>query len=1214
MKKLMTILMSSLCLLGFVLTLNAAAEEVSYYVCFLEENYTIKNKNKMELSEEGLYVLENKSLSRANSFYVSSNTGERYYAKNNQEMRVDRTDSFSYTIYFSRDSIFDLEHIQDGMLDTDCHITYALYSKEGYTLTVNDTEAGNLEYNPYQKNYDGFEATGIVLNAVDTLKVYTKAGELIAEQSASIGGKYRIIYTPKKTIDGKEYAFDADGNYGSGDEYKYSLYLEEEEEYFIQFYNLTPSADDFIEADGKILYPLARDLEYPNLFQYTTADFFLHEIDQKVEYTLYQRQGEAYEVIDDDSDENVEVSKLKGTYAGWYNLVLNQTANVYASSLRQKTKELSGFYLANEENSYLFDSYGLAAEPEEYRFIELEEDDDLYDEDYTQYRLMYTVTKAMVGKKCYITNGRDFYRNHLEYIQFMSEGTYEILFSEEHLYGRNQNYQYTLKPSAEELIEVAIRNKVDLIDMIKQCNQDSLYSLGKRFYLTNTIDVSGLDLQINAFYGTLDGNYHHLIHLNYTSGEECENYGFIRFLGKQAVLQNISFDNVNIEAKEGKNVGIVGISYGRLQNVAVYGSITGKENTGGLVGYHANYRQEEDDPVTDSSKIYEYGRIIGCQNYARVCGEKSVGGLAGFNGGKIYESENYGKINDIAYSSKKTIENIGGIAGYSTGVIALCQNQGEVGYFGVADYVGGIAGLSTGMFYYDTNAAAVSGLSAVGGIIGCYGSLKEENNNVTEETDLNQHYAGYLTNTAAVSGSNYIGGIAGRITSTGITLKNSISTGSLQAKNGSYLGGIAGQLLNGSIESVLVSGTLAADGTNGGLYVGGIAGYSNGSIVCAFGSTNITGNDYLGGIVGYQTSQAKLISSISNSVLLAKDKNSENVGYVAGKIENLPSDNLKKEFVKYNYFIGDIYGGIGMYTFGREADDAARRMTMEEMLCRDVVSENFLPQFSQNGFIGGTGEYSYPYLRTFEFYEEEEAFDFDYHMEVLFNTYSSAFVKAEDMYARASVLIVFYEWNENSGDIEDIHTYEMIAFQRYYYGEAFDFMPDLVYAENGRYAADDGNYFVRFGEVKDTFISQNIYAQYLRAVSTLAAGDYLLEGEFIEGTEAYVSSLGNTLHVDFIYLGEEIEVKDFILKVKCAGEYTVTADNSSEGIECHRYGEYLAIPVSSSKSTIILTRAEGTSLPVWAAAAISGGVAILICAGAFLLYLRRSKKNKGNIF
>ena len=410
MKKIFKYLVSLLFIFNLLfIPTKVLAMEDSYYVCFQSENYAIKNKNIMLQNEsDNTYYLENVALSKFDAFYITNGKGEKYYSKNNSEMRVEGATSLAYTIYFSKEFNYDKEHISDGMYVSNCHYTYALYNKGSYTLKLDDENSTTLEFNPYQNKYDSFEASNIQLKQEQTIQVLDNEGNILSSYVVKTTGKYHIIYTPSKVVNGKTYQFNENGEYGSGDDYIYQIYPEIEEEYFISFKSINYDKETPIKYNDEDLYPLIKDLDHPNDNIYKTESFFINEIDYKIEYKIYLKGPADYILIDDDNDEDTNVSKLTSGYIGWYVLSLTETKGVYSSKIDIQDKDFGNYYLASNENNYLYTEYGSTNLINDYKFVMLENDDDDYNKDYNQYRLIITISNDLLNTSMYITNGLSF--------------------------------------------------------------------------------------------------------------------------------------------------------------------------------------------------------------------------------------------------------------------------------------------------------------------------------------------------------------------------------------------------------------------------------------------------------------------------------------------------------------------------------------------------------------------------------------------------------------------------------------------------------------------------------------------------------------------------------------------------------------------------------------------------------------------------------------
>ncbi len=1222
--KIMTLLAlsSAFCITSSSAALVSYAEENNYYVCFKSDNYSLLNKNKMDESGE-IYVLKDVSLSSSNDFYVRDQYGSRYYNSNNKEMSVEDSSLLDYNIYYSQSYVFDEEHVTGSMYVSNSHITYEVVYKDDIKGDINGSEI-TLSYNPYQKKYDSFELNNVDISKDQVITLFDESGNTLSSLTCSSTNKYHIIYTPDKVIDGNTYRFNKDGQYGSGDDYVYNIYLEQVEEYYIYFRDITFSQYD-ATYDNKGLTLLERDLTSPNIYLYKSQDIYLSNVDQKVEYIIYHKEGNTFEEIDDDNDED-KISYKNGTYVGNYYLSLTVTNNTYVTSLSQDDHKYDDYYLAGINNSYLYTEDGKISLNDKFKFTLIDEDDSLYDKDYNQYYLKIYISKDEVGKEYYITNGKDYYKNGIKYIKFNQVGYYDVYFSNTHLYGVNQNYKYTLIDETKDLEYIKIETVDDFLKMISNCNENASYSFNKVFYLTSSIDLKGINVtSIKAFYGELNGNYHSINNLSLESDNDETNFNFIAYVGKKGSIKNLSIENLSIKAENSSNVGFIGKNLGSITDVKINGIVEGKNVVGGLVAYNSNYVLEEDDIVSDSSENYGYGTLIGIESNVKVKGENTIGGITGFNGGKIYESVSKGEVNNYSYSSKKTIERIGGIAGYSTGVIGLCSNEGNVGYYNEGNYVGGIAGLTTGMFFYNTNNALINGKNNVGGIAGLFGTLKNESSSdedTNEETDLNKHYLTYCINKGEVKGSTNVGGIIGRVNATGIELENSISIGNITSHSGSYGGGIVGYLTSGSITSCISSGNLFTSGTAAGKYEGGIAGYSNGNITYCYATNNISGNDYLGGIVGYGSATSTLKSNVSSSLIAKLNSSTLRVGYIAGEIENILTDDVKNDNVKYNYYVDDNsdIGGINSRVLGSEFDDAASRKDNRELYSYEEINASLNKNFAGDGFIGGSKETSYPYLRNFTFFKENETYSLDYDQETLFNKYQENFLELEEEYDQSSLQFNFYEWDEDAGDIDELNSYKLIASKRYYGEQEIDY-PSFVLAHlnsNNEYVyeATDGVYYAYFEHVEYTSSSTNIYAKYIKQVKTLKDGDYLIEGEFKEGTTAKVTQIGDTINVKLFYNEEEIDANNITLKIKTSENYNyeVSHNNEISSKNVTTFGEYKVIKLDSSKDVVILNEVHETPIPNYVIIILSvvGTIGVLWLTKLIVDGIKNKKKKTSN--
>jgi len=198
------------------------------------------------------------------------------------------------------------------------------------------------------------------------------------------------------------------------------------------------------------------------------------------------------------------------------------------------------------------------------------------------------------------------------------------------------------------------------------------------------------------------------------------------------------------------NQGLFGVTdktnnIGSVNNVSVYGAVTGRNNVGGVVGNTT-------------------GTIFRCSNYCTVTGTNNVGGVAGLagNNSSIRNCLNSGTVHGTSY--------VGGVAG-SVNVNNLeMGNNLSIGTVTGTTYVGGVAGLYETMANtwnnYTTASPAVGSLggndpSSDGGIF--IGTTPTEAEWTTIIDDLNGVAVGTTNNdghdiwTPVVDGTPAIG-------------------------------------------------------------------------------------------------------------------------------------------------------------------------------------------------------------------------------------------------------------------------------------------------------------------------------------------------------------------------------------------------------------------------------------------------------------------------
>ncbi len=263
---------------------------------------------------------------------------------------------------------------------------------------------------------------------------------------------------------------------------------------------------------------------------------------------------------------------------------------------------------------------------------------------------------------------------------------------------------------------ITVRSAEELADLSRNCALDT-WSQGKTVVLAVDIDLSGCDFSpIPTFGGTFDGGGHTISGLTLSGGTSYQ--GLFRYIQEGGVVQDLNVKGtVTAKGEQAYLGGIAGSNEGTILNCSFRGTVTGKEQVGGIAGINESI-----------------GSIYGCTAAGAMVGESATGGIAGQNSGTITQCINQSAVNTVHQESEFSLEDgldglnredvldtttdTGGIVGYSNGVLQSCRNEGDVGYPHVGYNVGGVAGRSSGYLAGCTNSGMVQGRRDVGGVIG----------------------------------------------------------------------------------------------------------------------------------------------------------------------------------------------------------------------------------------------------------------------------------------------------------------------------------------------------------------------------------------------------------------------------------------------------------------------------------------------------------------
>ena len=351
--------------------------------------------------------------------------------------------------------------------------------------------------------------------------------------------------------------------------------------------------------------------------------------------------------------------------------------------------------------------------------------------------------------------------------------------------------------------------------------------------------------------------------------------------------------------------GLVGYNNGPIIDSHAIGNVEGVNRVGGLVG--SNY----DDDAWNGLAV-GLNEIAGSTASGTVIGDGNwVGGLVGWNNGPISDSDargpqvrglvvvgglvgsNYNEpgdgVNTISRSTASAAveggsANFGGLVGYNNGPISDSHASGSVQ---ALTQSGGLVGWNDGGSITDSSASgdvgdAPSTGAFVGGLVGLNkGGIRGSN------------ATGDVTST-----DNTIGGLVGRNDG---TITESVASGTVTGKG--VVGGLVGfDRGPGSGDSIVAS--RASGNVTGSVdAVGGLAGWSNGTIRASYATGTVSGAADVGGLAG-RLGRAIITSYASGDV----SGSGNAVGGLVGQSDSDHSSTSTVSSVLASYATGSVSG------------------------------------------------------------------------------------------------------------------------------------------------------------------------------------------------------------------------------------------------------------------------------------------------------------------
>ena len=274
---------------------------------------------------------------------------------------------------------------------------------------------------------------------------------------------------------------------------------------------------------------------------------------------------------------------------------------------------------------------------------------------------------------CTFTNAKTFVYKMKNAADWQAGGEYTYTFSlaaaKDPGYTIEDDGSYTVT-SADGLMTVA--------ELVNGGKTDINITLGENIDLTGKgWTPIGTNYE-KRYKGTFDGRGHTIKGLTVTTNDQF--VGLFGYLDKAGTVKNVVMEGIQITSNHvlmsGNTGGVVGYSWGTIENCSVSGSVSGTNCVGGVVG---------------SQKA---GSIIGCSSSAIVKGTRYVGGVAGEKWGTMTACYATGNVT-LEIGSQNNLSG-GGVVGLSGGNRVLaCYAIGNVNSKGGSTgnvHIGGLLG------------------------------------------------------------------------------------------------------------------------------------------------------------------------------------------------------------------------------------------------------------------------------------------------------------------------------------------------------------------------------------------------------------------------------------------------------------------------------------------------------------------------------------------
>ena len=273
---------------------------------------------------------------------------------------------------------------------------------------------------------------------------------------------------------------------------------------------------------------------------------------------------------------------------------------------------------------------------------------------------------------CTFTNGKVFVYKMKNAIDWQAGGEYTYTVS----LAAAKNLGYTIESDGSYTVTSA-DGLMNIAELVNGGKTDINITLDKNIDLTGKDWTPiGTDYD-NSYKGTFDGGGHTITGLTFTTNDEYA--GLFGHLNSAGTVKNVVMEGIQITSNQiygGSIGGVVGFSWGTIENCTVSGSVSGTVYVGGVVGAQWG------------------GSITGCSSSATVKGTHYVGGVAGEKWGSMTACYATGNVTLEIASQKNNFG--GGVVGLNGGSRVLaCYATGNVTSTGSSTgnvHIGGLFG------------------------------------------------------------------------------------------------------------------------------------------------------------------------------------------------------------------------------------------------------------------------------------------------------------------------------------------------------------------------------------------------------------------------------------------------------------------------------------------------------------------------------------------